>query len=89
MTVQCRNCGAPVSDDYARVLAPEAVRADDAVRCCPHCEDKLRRNGRIDEARASRHGGPDRTRYDPEKANPTATDGGTQLSRGSRVGGSR
>lgn len=68
MTVTCRNCGAQLTDDYARVLAPEALAAEGEVRCCPDCETKIRRNGRVVKARAARRGTPEATRYDPEKA---------------------
>jgi len=47
---RCRNCNAPVSERYVRVLS----RDGEGVDACPHCPDVLRRNGRITEARASR-----------------------------------
>jgi hypothetical protein len=35
----CQNCGAHVTDAYARVFTPDGV---DAPRVCPHCEDMTR-----------------------------------------------
>jgi len=36
MTTECDNCGAPVTDRYARVLA-----IDGAVPACPWCPDRM------------------------------------------------
>jgi len=47
---RCRNCDAYVSDDYARVLS----RDGETVRACPRCPDKVRTNGRVRDARATR-----------------------------------
>ncbi len=89
MTVICRTCGSQVSDDYARVLAPEALVAKCEVRCCPDCDAKIRRNGRVAEARAARHGTPESTRYDPEKAtssrSPETETGDTLRTDGGRI----
>jgi hypothetical protein len=36
---ECRNCGAHITEQYARVFTPDHV---DAPRVCPHCEDMTR-----------------------------------------------
>lgn len=48
---RCQNCGNHVTPDYARVFSPDDV---DGVRACPDCPDKIRVNGEIRDARASR-----------------------------------
>lgn len=61
----CQNCGSHVTKDYARVFTPDDV---DQPRCCPECPDKLRDNGRIRDARATRENTEAPTTYDAEKA---------------------
>lgn len=46
---ECQNCGATVSDAYARVFSP-----GDGVNACPRCPDKVRAGGQVREARGSR-----------------------------------
>lgn len=53
MTRRCQGCGAAVSEQYARVFAYED---EETVRCCPWCEDVVRRDGKVDEAKAARTG---------------------------------
>lgn len=66
----CRNCGAHVTEDYVRVLAPPEA---DTVRACPDCPDMIRTfDGSVREARSPRHQTTEHTEYDPEYA----TDGG-------------
>lgn len=49
---KCQNCGAAVTDQYARVFAPPGIHG---VRVCPNCENKLREKGEIRDAHSSRH----------------------------------
>jgi len=74
---RCQHCGSHVSHHYARVY-----EVDGSVRCCPHCRDRIRRNGRVHESRGAR-----RTARDNENRLATddraATDGGqAQRTRG-------
>lgn len=48
---ECLNCGAFVTETYARVFTPTEV---EQPRVCPHCEDKLRDGADIREAKTSR-----------------------------------
>lgn len=48
---RCQNCGNHVTPDYARVFTPTDV---DQPRVCPNCPDKIRVNGHIRDARATR-----------------------------------
>lgn len=51
MTIDCGNCGHPVTDDYFRVLTPEGF---DQPQMCPNCEDRTRRaDGRADLSRSA------------------------------------
>ncbi len=61
---ECQNCGSFVTEAYVRVFAPDGV---EDPRACLECEDKIRDNGKIREARGPRSGGSDPTKYDPEK----------------------
>ena len=47
----CQNCGAFVTDAYARVFTPDD---HDEPRVCPECPDKLREGAEIREARSQR-----------------------------------
>jgi len=59
----CQSCGHHVSSDYVRVFS----RGDtDQVYCCPWCEDTIRRNGQLDEAKVERTDPRAETRYEPE-----------------------
>ena len=49
---ECENCGAFVTDQYARVFAPPEIHG---VRVCPNCKDKLRDKGNVLEAKSKRH----------------------------------
>lgn len=51
---ECQNCGSFVSTTYARVLTPDDV---DQPRVCPFCEDKIRDDGEVREAKSVRRGG--------------------------------
>ncbi|WP_435065195.1 DUF7563 family protein [Halobaculum sp. EA56] len=48
---RCQNCESIVTEQYARVFAP-----DDAAgpRVCPRCEDLVRDGAEVREARATR-----------------------------------
>lgn len=60
---ECQNCGHHVSSDYVRVFAqPDA----DEVFCCPWCDDELRSNGKVREAKSQRKDPHAQTTYDPE-----------------------
>lgn len=48
MNLTCRNCGDAVSKRYVRVVSRDGVGVD----CCPRCEDLVRRNGVIKEAKS-------------------------------------
>lgn len=48
---ECQNCGAHVSEDYVRVFEPDGV---DGAQACPACEDRVRIDGKVREARSSR-----------------------------------
>lgn len=48
---ECQNCGGFVTAQYARVFTPTGV---DQPRVCPDCEDLMRDNGDIREARSPR-----------------------------------
>lgn len=61
----CQNCGGHVTKDYARVFTPTDV---DQPRVCPNCPDKLRDDGKVREARASRANNETPTTYDSEYA---------------------
>jgi hypothetical protein len=51
-SVTCQNCGAQVSQRYARVWAPED-QEDVGPRVCPHCDDKVREHdGSVREKRS-------------------------------------
>lgn len=47
----CGNCGRFVTEQYVRVFSQ---RGEDTVKVCPHCEDKVRENGEVREARSPR-----------------------------------
>jgi hypothetical protein len=47
----CLNCGEFVTERYVRVFAPTGM---DTVRVCPHCEDMIRDNGTVREAKSAR-----------------------------------
>ena len=47
----CQNCGAFVTQDYARVFTPTNA---DQPRVCPRCEDKIRDGAEVREARSPR-----------------------------------
>lgn len=49
----CKNCGAFVTEDYVRVLSPDGMTQP---RVCPFCEDMVRENGTVREARSHRNG---------------------------------
>ncbi|WP_168927081.1 MULTISPECIES: DUF7563 family protein [Natronorubrum] len=49
---ECQNCGAFVTDAYARVFTPPGV---DDPRVCPNCQDKIRDGAEIRAARSSRN----------------------------------
>ena len=51
MSPECQNCGHRVTKQYERVFAPDDA---DGVRCCPWCEDKVRKDGEVTTARSSR-----------------------------------
>lgn len=42
---ECQNCGAAVSHDYVRVFG-----VDGRVLVCPDCTDRIRRDGKPQEA---------------------------------------
>lgn len=44
----CQNCGAFVTETYARVFTPTEVAQP---RVCPNCENKLRDGAQIRDAR--------------------------------------
>lgn len=48
----CGNCGSHVTDDYVRVRYWPEVDTDN-LPCCPHCEDKVFREGEIRDARSN------------------------------------
>lgn len=48
---ECQNCGAFVTDAYARVFTPTGMKNP---RVCPDCEDKIRDGAEIRDARSSR-----------------------------------
>lgn len=48
---RCQNCGAFVTDAYARVFTPSGV---DQPRACPDCPDKIRDGAEIRDARSPR-----------------------------------
>lgn len=47
----CENCESHVTDNYVRVFSPDNL---DNPRACPHCNDLIRQNGQIREARTPR-----------------------------------
>ena len=47
----CQNCGAFVTNDYARVFTPND---QDNPRVCPDCEDMIRDGHGVREARSPR-----------------------------------
>ncbi|MFT4891104.1 MAG: hypothetical protein ACI9YT_002026 [Halobacteriales archaeon] len=49
---ECQNCGAFVTEAYARVFAPRGMKNP---RVCPECEDKIRDGAEIREARSPRN----------------------------------
>jgi len=49
--VECKNCGAFVTKDYARVFTPPGV---ERPRVCPDCPDMVRDGNDVREARATR-----------------------------------
>lgn len=60
---ECQNCGSIVSKDYKRVFSVDG----ETVRCCPQCEDRVRRNGIVVDAKGNAMPRPDfRTTYDPQ-----------------------
>lgn len=52
-TVECENCGATVSKQYARVMSPQ--QNPESVECCPHCPDLLWDGSGTREAKSVRH----------------------------------
>lgn len=48
---ECQNCGSHVSTEYVRVFAPDE---EEDPRACPFCEDMVREDGKVREARSSR-----------------------------------
>ena len=48
---ECQNCGAFVTDAYARVFTPRDV---EDPRVCPDCTDKIRDGADVRTARSSR-----------------------------------
>ncbi len=48
---ECQNCGAFVTEAYARVFTPPGV---ENPRVCPDCEELIRDGAQIREARSSR-----------------------------------
>ncbi len=51
---ECQNCGGFVTAHYVRVFTPADV---EEPRACPYCEDLVRDNGKIREAKTpSRRG---------------------------------
>ncbi|RQG89091.1 hypothetical protein EA462_12010 [Natrarchaeobius halalkaliphilus] len=48
----CQNCGAFVTDAYARVFTPRGI---DEPRVCPECEDKIRDGADVRSARSPRN----------------------------------
>ena len=61
MSPSCDNCGSHVSHSYFRVY-----QIDGRLNGCEHCDELVRRNGKIEEAKASTESGVDPVRYDPE-----------------------
>lgn len=52
-SVECANCGASVTNDYARVFSSEPD--PETVDCCPRCPDRVRTaENRVREARSTR-----------------------------------
>ncbi|SFB80417.1 hypothetical protein SAMN05444422_102102 [Halobiforma haloterrestris] len=49
---ECQNCGAFVTDAYARVFTPRGV---DDPRVCPDCQDKIRDGAEVRTARSPRN----------------------------------
>lgn len=47
----CLNCGAFVTERYARLFAPVDF---DTVRVCPRCDDEARDGATVREARSNR-----------------------------------
>lgn len=45
---ECQNCGAHVTERYARVFTPTE---HDAPRVCPSCEDMIREKGGVRETK--------------------------------------
>jgi len=43
MSLSCTNCGAHVSEAYRRVFS---ARGEDGIEACPHCRDRVRKNGK-------------------------------------------
>lgn len=58
----CENCGHHITPDYARVFS----RDGDGVECCPHCPDRIRRDGQVQDARSSRENRDTHGRYTAE-----------------------
>lgn len=48
---ECQNCGAFVTEAYARVFTPRGV---DEPRVCPDCPDKIRDGADVRTARSTR-----------------------------------
>ncbi|WP_432764892.1 DUF7563 family protein [Halobaculum halobium] len=48
---KCQNCGGTVTEQYARVFAPDTAAGP---RVCPNCEDLVRDGASVREARANR-----------------------------------
>ncbi|MGM0605909.1 DUF7563 family protein [Halalkalirubrum salinum] len=49
---ECQNCGAFVTQAYARVFTPDGM---DRPRVCPHCEDLVRDGAGVRKARSTRN----------------------------------
>lgn len=61
----CQNCGGHVTADYARVFTPTDVYEP---RVCPNCPDKIRDDGKVRDARATRHRTTNPTEHNPDLA---------------------
>lgn len=68
---ECLNCERFVTRDYVRVFSPREM---DTVRCCPKCEDKIRTNGEVREARSTRY--QRESEEDDREMQEAAPDGG-------------
>lgn len=53
---ECLHCGNFVTDEYARVLAPEHLASEGEVRACPDCTMVRENGGQIRRARSRQEG---------------------------------